>query len=522
MLSNSLKSLNFICLICYLIFMGLALDTKMVDALVFYVSDTDGKPVYVSGSVQTTPIVRAASSEKTAKLIVAIQYKRKATSNSLQELEKKIARISEAKNSKIIKGTESTQTQSSLVNINTKNFVEKTKEAAISPVVVAKLASDKEKAKEAKKQKQLGRLESKHSALSYIQAISSKKWEYASLLDRYIVQYDKDTYIVLTIRPGLQKQVENVLKKYKSRIAVGLIQDPTTGAVLAMASSHKNKILDIESNRYQKDNWALKATFPVASIFKIITSAAGLDNKKITKNSNVRAWKRSCLKVWQAFARSHNGVFGRIANMVGKSTMEKYAKAFGFNRRLFFDLPVNNSVAKFPSNKTKLGQASAGLNRNFLTSPIHVASIISTVVNGGKTMKPYLVDYVVKKNKIVFRRKPFQLGQPMKKQTARDIYEMMHATTLKGTGKKGFGGYKRCPNLAKMCGGKTGTLTGADPHYLFTWFGGYVKVTGRDLSIVTLMGQKSHSGTKASSVAGQIAYELYMSRNSGNNEIASK
>ena len=74
-----------------------------------------------------------------------------------------------------------------------------------------------------------------------------------------------------------------------------------------------------------------------------------------------------------------------------------------------------------------------------------------------------------------------------------------------------------------MCGGKTGTLTGASPNYLFTWFGGFTKATGRDLCIVTLSGQKNHSGTKAASIAGQVAYELYMKRQGDNaTEVASK
>jgi hypothetical protein len=95
---------------------------------------------------------------------------------------------------------------------------------------------------------------------------------------------------------------------------------------------------------------------------------------------------------------------------------------------------------------------------------------------------------------------------------------MMYATTSVGTGKKGFGGYRGCPDLAKICGGKTGTLTGASPHYLYTWFGGFTKATGRDLCIVTLSGQQNHSGVKASSIAGHVAYDLYMMRNGKKNE----
>jgi len=350
------------------------------------------------------------------------------------------------------------------------------------------------------------------SAITYIDAISRNKWEFATLLDRYIVRYDSETYIVLTVRPTLQKMLENILERYSNRIGVAIIQDPATGEILAMSSSHRGIVTSIETEEFKTDNWALKPTFPVASIFKIVTGAAAIDTGKINSESSFLAWGKTYMTVWKAFANSHNGVFGRIAKKIGRDVLEKYTAAFGFNKPFFFDLPVGKSLADLPNDQIKLGQAAAGLNRDFLVSPMHVASIISTVLNRGKTMKPYMVDYVVRKNKVIFRRKPFQLAQPIKSSTAREIYKMMYGTTSVGTGKKGFGGYSSCPDLATICGGKTGTLTGASPNYLFTWFGGFTKATGRDLCIVTLSGQPNHSGTKASSIAGQIAYELYMKR----------
>jgi len=350
------------------------------------------------------------------------------------------------------------------------------------------------------------------SAITYIDAISRNKWEFATLLDRYIVRYDSETYIVLTVRPTLQKMLENILERYSNRIGVAIIQDPATGEILAMSSSHRGIVTSIETEEFKTDNWALKPTFPVASIFKIVTGAAAIDTGKINSESSFLAWGKTYMTVWKAFANSHNGVFGRIAKKIGRDVLEKYTAAFGFNKPFFFDLPVGKSLADLPNDQIKLGQAAAALNRDFLVSPMHVASIISTVLNRGKTMKPYMVDYVVRKNKVIFRRKPFQLAQPIKSSTAREIYKMMYGTTSVGTGKKGFGGYSSCPDLATICGGKTGTLTGASPNYLFTWFGGFTKATGRDLCIVTLSGQPNHSGTKASSIAGQIAYELYMKR----------
>lgn len=369
--------------------------------------------------------------------------------------------------------------------------------------------SSKENATNTKKlSKKTGAL-SKPSPLDYIEAIKNKKWEYAELLDRYIVKYDADTYIVLTIRPKLQHLLENILAKYDTRMSAGVVQNPFTGEILAMCSSNKNQLISIADDDYIENSWALKATFPVASIFKIITSSAGMDTGLMNPNSNFLSDGKRFMKVWKAFANSHNGVFERMARQIGKDSIEEYAAAYGFNKQFYFDLPVAKSVMEFPVTQKGFEEAAAGLNKDFLISPIHVSQIVSTVVNKGTTMKPYLVDYVIRKSKMVFKRKPFALVSPIKPETAKYIRKMMHATTAVGTGKKGFSGYKTCPNLAKYCAGKTGTLTGSYPNYLFTWFGGYTTISGETLAITTLVGQSNHNSTKAPSVAGQLAYELF-------------
>ncbi|MDD2998759.1 MAG: penicillin-binding transpeptidase domain-containing protein [Candidatus Riflebacteria bacterium] len=514
MVSNYFKPLNILCIICYIIFMGVAFDSGMVDALVLFVSEHGGKPVYLSGKLETAEITGPDAQQPP---IVAIRYRTSATVASIASASDVVESAASASSDDATKSSAVVEmkTMAAAASVDESSSLEMAFNSAAAEVTAKNEPSAVETVKpklDNNKAAKNSDSDNTASALSYIDAISRNKWEFATLLDRYIVRYDDDTYIVLTIRPSLQKQLEETINKYSTRIAVGIIQEPSTGEILAMVSSHRNQTLDIESDEFKTENWALKPTFPVASIYKIITGAAGIDTGKISAESSFIAWGKSYMKVWKAFARSHNGVFGRIARKIGRDVVAKYSNAFGFNKPFFFDLPVGKSLAELPHDQIKMGQAAAGLNRDFLVSPMHVASIISTVLNRGKTMKPYLVDYVVRKNKVVFRRKPFQLAQPIKASTAKEIYKMMYGTTSNGTGKKGFGGYKSCPDLSKICGGKTGTLTGASPHYLFTWFGGFTKATGRDLCVVTLVGQQNHSGTKASSIAGQISYELYMKR----------
>ena len=563
MVSNYFKPLNILCIVLYIAFMGIALDSQVVEALVLKIADRGEKPRYVSETArdarkqQMTARNTAAPAvpvtpEAPVTPIVTIRYSNPDPANVNQtspvsgpaalDLSPAVTGASETlpENENVTAMKPASEAapagNAAATEMSTASIDMRTTEAASAGSEKENFeVAYKSAAAEAMARHEPGRVQAlplrastaattstgkgqtaasagSASAITYIDAISRNKWEFATLLDRYIVRYDSETYIVLTVRPTLQKMLENILERYSNRIGVAIIQDPATGEILAMSSSHRGIVTPIETEEFKTDNWALKPTFPVASIFKIVTGAAAIDTGKITSDSSFLAWGKTYMTVWKAFANSHNGVFGRIAKKIGRDVLEKYTAAFGFNKPFFFDLPVGKSLADLPNDQIKLGQAAAGLNRDFLVSPMHVASIVSTVLNRGKTMKPYLVDYVVRKNKVIFRRKPFQLAQPIKPNTAREIYKMMYGTTSVGTGKKGFGGYSSCPDLATICGGKTGTLTGAAPNYLFTWFGGFTKATGRDLCIVTLSGQPNHSGTKASSIAGQISYELYMKR----------
>ena len=559
MVSNYFKPLNILCIVLYIAFMGIALDSQVVEALVLKIADRGEKPRYVAESTRDErkqQMTAQASAEAAAPAapavpVVTIRYDNPgpATENQTSSVSKPatlnlapaaatteslptnetVTAMKPAGESPATENIASTEMSTASIDMQTTEAASARSENESFEVAYKSAAAEAMARREPNRVQALplrastaastlpGKAQTaatagSASAITYIDAISRNKWEFATLLDRYIVRYDSETYIVLTVRPTLQKMLENILERYSNRIGVAIIQDPATGEILAMSSSHRGIVTSIETEEFKTDNWALKPTFPVASIFKIVTGAAAIDTGKINSESSFLAWGKTYMTVWKAFANSHNGVFGRIAKKIGRDVLEKYTAAFGFNKPFFFDLPVGKSLADLPNDQIKLGQAAAGLNRDFLVSPMHVASIISTVLNRGKTMKPYLVDYVVRKNKVIFRRKPFQLAQPIKSSTAREIYKMMYGTTSVGTGKKGFGGYSSCPDLATICGGKTGTLTGASPNYLFTWFGGFTKATGRDLCIVTLSGQPNHSGTKASSIAGQIAYELYMKR----------
>ncbi|MFZ2960814.1 MAG: penicillin-binding transpeptidase domain-containing protein [Candidatus Ozemobacteraceae bacterium] len=563
MISSSIRSLNVLCIVGYLLFMGLAIDSTMVDALALYVSETDGRPVLQSGKVHVKPIVgksgdrlgsfssriRVVASSGAA--LVARSYASSVdaptgipsvTMVNAAFPEKPANRLVVAgvptASSPVASGSRpnplSASFQASVAAVRA-NIVQGTVQPLAAPagiqtdgvspaaVAIESLSSSANSSSAALDDSAGAQAlaavggppvsgDGRLSILNLIKSAADRPWAYDPTLDRYVVRYDADTTLVLTLRPSLQRLVESVFHLFSVKMGAAILQDPSTGAVLAMTSFDGRTVLSPLGGNFVAANWALKPSFPVASLFKIITAAAAIERKGALPRTPVRIGKRATIELWKAFATSHNGVFGVVGRAVGRPLMQLYADAFGFNRPFYFDLPVSASVAQLPAEGGLLGQASAGLNKHFEISPIHVSSIISTILNRGRLMKPYLIDSVVYKGQVVFRRKAFQLSQPISQETAGRIYEMMRNTTTQGTGKRGFHGYGDCPDLAELCGGKTGTLTGISPNYLFTWFGGFTRTAGRDLGLTVLVGQAGTHNIKATTLAGRISYELLRGR----------
>src|SRR3989344_3664083 len=96
--------------------------------------------------------------------------------------------------------------------------------------------------------------------------------------------------IVLTIDPNIQSYVENtlntLLKKYSSPLGTIIVEDPKTGAILAMASSPS-----FDPNNYQQSplsryvNPAVQSVFEPGSSFKPFTMSAALDSGAVTPDT---------------------------------------------------------------------------------------------------------------------------------------------------------------------------------------------------------------------------------------------
>ncbi len=301
---------------------------------------------------------------------------------------------------------------------------------------------------------------------------------------------DKEKFKVsYTLDPELQSEAQTLLKRYKPDYAAIFMYDVQTGEVLAMSSWQKSNP--------KAENLNLKATFPAASIFKIVTASAAVDqmginpDRKIAFNGgNYTLYKRNVLSEkinkWtrfvtlkEAFARSLNTAFGRLTlENLSPKALADYSERFLFNKDIITDFKFQQSTAVIPEdNAFALTQAASGFTRDNTLSPVHGAMIASTIVNKGNMVTPYIVREVTnEKGEVVYKPNIIKPIQVMTPESAEKIEQMMEQTVLAGTSRKAFRKLIKDKKFKEVeMGGKTGHLTGTNPKGRTDWFVGYAK-----------------------------------------------
>ncbi|MYU54875.1 MULTISPECIES: penicillin-binding transpeptidase domain-containing protein [Streptomyces] len=310
--------------------------------------------------------------------------------------------------------------------------------------------------------------------------------------------------VVTTLDAKAQKAAFDGLGDKKGAVVA---LNPETGAILALASTPSYDpstfagMTDADSKAYnalQKKNdpsepmlnRALRQTYPPGSTFKVVTAAAALEHGLYT---NIDAKTNSPLpytlpdtaglpltnegnipcenaSLREALRWSCNTVFGKISADLGNKTMMAEAEKFGFNNDEV-DTPVRASESVYPKdNRPQNAMAGIGQASNRAT-PLQMAMVTAAIANGGKLMKPYMVEQLVAPNlSVIQQHTPQEMSQPLKPENAQKIQQMMETVVKEGTG-------TNAQIDGVTVGGKTGTAQhGANnKDNPYAWFISYAK-----------------------------------------------
>ncbi len=332
----------------------------------------------------------------------------------------------------------------------------------------------------------------------------------------------------------LQEQMESLFRYYGPDYGAFVALDAKTGRILSMVSFSKNPAV--------KDNLALRATFPSASVFKVVTAAAAIEERKFSANTvipyagaNHTLYRHNVFKTaynrWtryptlkEAFAKSINTVFGKIgAYNVGPQELRLYADRFGFNRTIAADVPVQEGHAPIPEDPWGIAEAASGYTRDNTMSPLQGALIASSIVNDGVMMEPYLVQSVYHDDGTpMYTAQPTVANETVDATTAHEIRKLMRETIISGTCRGTFRGFHRRSDCALIdVGGKTGTLNGLNPPGRYDWYVGFADNGDQKLAVASLTIHGNYWRVK-SSVLARKAIETYFKGKTPGKNVVSK
>jgi cell division protein FtsI/penicillin-binding protein 2 len=293
---------------------------------------------------------------------------------------------------------------------------------------------------------------------------------------RYVASYGSGTAL-LTLDPRLQARLERTLAESASPYAATVLLDPRTGRILAMAEYSR-------AEPHRASGLALRATSPAASIFKIVTAAALLEQgyspeepvcyhgglhrlaPRLLENDARR--DRACMPLTAAFGHSANVVFAKLADRgLTADLLRAEAERFLFNGPIPFATPVEPSRADIPADRFGLANTAAGFGEVRL-SPLHAALLAAVVANKGVLVPPWMVE-LVDGGEAPPSLEPVRV---VDEKVAEQLADMMRETVARGTALRAFA---RPPRELRgvTVAGKTGSLNEQRPFLDHTWFVGY-------------------------------------------------
>jgi peptidoglycan glycosyltransferase len=319
-----------------------------------------------------------------------------------------------------------------------------------------------------------------------------------------------------TIDPKLQGEALRILEKYNPDYGIFVALDPETGHVLAM--------IDSSRDREDHGNMSLINTYPAASVSKIITAVAALNENKANNSTKIpfngkstSLYKRHVLKhtnnQWtrnytfrESFAKSVNPVFGRLgAVTLGGETMIDYSYRLGFNGRFASDFAFDNGYIELdPEDQWQVAEMASGYTTRNTLSPMHGAILAATAVNGGNLVAPILVKSLTGPYGIpIYVHETPGITTAMTEDSASQLKAMMESTVSMGSARKSFRGFSRKFEDVRV-GGKTGSLTGYKPKGKYDWFVGFGENDQKKIAFAVLCINKEKWYVKSTRFAREV------------------
>ncbi|MEK7114295.1 MAG: penicillin-binding transpeptidase domain-containing protein, partial [Patescibacteria group bacterium] len=221
--------------------------------------------------------------------------------------------------------------------------------------------------------------------------------------------------IVTTIEPEVQTRLANGIKKvqerYSSKESGGIIMDPATGAILAIANEPTydgNVLQNVDSSIL--GNPFVEHVYEFGSIMKPLTMASALDAGVITPATtyndtgcitvNTRQicnWDmkaRGVIPMQQIIVQSLNVGASWLATELGQDKFRTYFTTL-FGQKTGVDLPSETGALLGNLSKSQqIGYDTAAFGQGIAVTPVQMIRAMGAIANGGAMVQPHIVSAV--------------------------------------------------------------------------------------------------------------------------------
>ena len=356
--------------------------------------------------------------------------------------------------------------------------------------------------------------------------------------ENYISAVDGND-LVLTI----DLTIQSIVEKYLEEACIDnvctdggsvIVMNPQNGDILAMANypnynlnepyepfteelkSSWDSLEQQEKTIQLQSVWRNKAiadTYEPGSVFKLITASAALE-EGITDTDNegefsctggievagvrIKCWRyyrpHGSESLRQALMNSCNPVFIGLGQKMGVTKYYEYLQKFKLLQTTGIDLPGEAGsifLAKEKAGPVELATISFG--QRFEITPIQLATAVSSIANGGTSIKPRVVKQIINSETKEITEIPVEKGDNViSKETSEKVLSMMESVVSEGTG-------KNAKVEGDRIGGKTGTSEdGVNTNKYVTSFCGVAPIDDPQVVVLVTLynptGEGGHQG----------------------------
>ncbi len=343
---------------------------------------------------------------------------------------------------------------------------------------------------------------------------------------------DVITTIDVNVQDVAESSLESVLRENAAEWGCAIVMEVATGKIKAIANLTRNK----NGSYTEQYNYAIAYNGEPGSTMKLVSLAALLEDGLVNISDSIdlhngkhKIGRRTItdsegwhpyrnVTIQKAFERSSNVGFTSLAHRYYSKNPKKFIKRLNqFHFDELYGVEIDGEKKPFyrsPGDDgwSSMSIASLAFGYELNVSPLHMLNFYNTVANNGVMMKPYLVEQIKKRGKVIVDNQPKVIdSQMLSEETVQQLQACLEGVVKEGTGKS-------LQSKDFSSAGKTGTTRLFVPgynygHFYTASFAGYFPAENPKYSCIVVVNKptagKYYGGSVAGPVFQSVAEMLY-------------